>query len=105
MGVQYWLVVKKNGKIRVSIDFRNLNLAAPKYEYQMLVVDQLVDAVAKHQIVSFMDGHLGYNQIYIFEEDVPKMAFRCLGAIGTYKWVIMPFGLKNAGETYQRAMN
>ena len=41
-------VKKKNGKIRVCIDFRNLNLATPKDEYQMLMADQLVDAVAKH---------------------------------------------------------
>ena len=71
----------------------------------MPVADQLVDAVAKHQILSFMDGHSGYNQIYITEEDVPKIAFRCPGAIGTFEWVVMPFGLKNAGATYQRAMN
>ena len=71
-------VVKKNGKIKVCIDFRNLNLATPKDEYQMPVADQLVDAAAKHQILSFMDGHSGYNQIYIAKEDVSKMAFRCM---------------------------
>ena len=99
------LVIKKNGKIKVCIDFRNLNLATPKDEYQMPMADQLVDAAANHQILSFMDGHSGYNQIYITKEDVPKTAFRCPGAIGTFKWVAMPFGLKNAGATYQRAMN
>ena len=71
----------------------------------MPVVDQLVDAAAKHQILSFMDGHSGYNQIYIAEKDVPKIALWCPGAIGTFEWVVMPFGLKNAGATYQRAMN
>ena len=52
-----------------------------------------------------MYGHSGYNQIYITKEDVPKMAFRCPGAIGTFEWVVIPFGLKNTGATYQRAMN
>ena len=64
-----------------------------------------MDAAVKHQILSFMDGHSGYNQIYIAEEDVPKTAFWCPRAIGTFEWVVMPFRLKNAGVTYQRAMN
>ena len=52
-----------------------------------------------------LDRYSGYNQIFIAVEDVSKTTFRCPGALGTYKWVMMPFGLKNAGETYQRAMN
>ena len=52
-----------------------------------------------------MDGNAGYNQFFMAEEDVPKTAFRCPGAIGLYEWVVMTFGLKNAGATYQRAMN
>ncbi|KAB2602784.1 hypothetical protein D8674_003789 [Pyrus ussuriensis x Pyrus communis] len=58
-----------------------------------------------HELLSFMDGHAGYNQIFIAEADVHKTAFRCPGALGTYEWVVMLFGLKNAGATYQRAMN
>ncbi|KAM1563134.1 hypothetical protein ACFX1X_038121 [Malus domestica] len=96
---------KKNGALCICIDFRNLNLATPKDEYTMPISDLLIDAVANHAILSFMDGHAGYNQIFIAEADVHKTAFRCPGALGTYKWVVMPFGLKNAGATYQRAMN
>ncbi|GAB2290980.1 hypothetical protein Dimus_038137 [Dionaea muscipula] len=58
-----------------------------------------------YALYSFMDGYSGYNQIYIAEDDVPKTAFRCPGALGCYECVVMPFGLKNAGATYQRAMN
>ncbi|GKV13619.1 hypothetical protein SLEP1_g24610 [Rubroshorea leprosula] len=98
-------VLKKNGKLRVCADFRNLNLATPKDEHPMPIADLLVDGVARHKILSFMDGHSGYNQIFIADADVPTIAFRCPGAVGTFEWVVMPFGLKNAGATYQRATN
>ncbi|KAM1758776.1 hypothetical protein ACFX11_007869 [Malus domestica] len=98
-------VLKKNGALRICIDFRNLNLATPKDEYTMPISDLLIDAAANHAILSFMDGHAGYNQIFIAEADVHKTAFRCPGALGIYEWVVMPFGLKNVDATYQRAMN
>jgi len=51
-----------------------------------------------------LDNYSGYNQIFIAKEDMSKTTFRCPGALGTYEWVVMPFGVKNAGATYQRAM-
>nr|AAN64467.1 putative gag-pol polyprotein [Oryza sativa Japonica Group]ABF97062.1 retrotransposon protein, putative, unclassified [Oryza sativa Japonica Group] len=98
-------VIKKNGKVSVCIDFRDLNKATPKDEYPMPVANQLVDAASRNKILSFMDGNAGYNQIFMAEEDIHKTAFRCPGAIGLFEWVVMTFGLKSAGATYQRAMN
>ncbi|XP_075483761.1 uncharacterized protein LOC142523912 [Primulina tabacum] len=98
-------VMKKNGKVRICIDFRDLNCATPKDLYVMPIPDMLIDSVARHELLSFMDGFSGYNQIKIAETDTHKTAFRCPGAVGTFEWLVMPFGLKNAGATYQRAMN
>jgi hypothetical protein len=98
-------VYKKNGKLRVCIDFRNLNKATPMDGYPMSIADLLIDAAAGHQIISFMDGNASYNQIFMAEEDIPKTAFRCPGHAGLFEWIVMTFDLKNAGATYQRAMN
>ncbi|KAM1702096.1 hypothetical protein ACFXTN_025274 [Malus domestica] len=92
---------EKSGALRICIDFQNLNLATPKDEYRMPISDLLIDAAANHKILSFMDGHAGYNQIFIAEANVYKIVFRCLGALSTYDWVVMPFGLKNTSATYQ----
>ena len=98
-------VYKKNGKLRVCIDFRDLNKATSMDGYPMPIANMLVDAATGHKVISFMDGNAGYNQIFMAEEDIHKTAFRCPGHLGLFEWVVMTFGLKNAGATYQRAMN
>ena len=70
-------VYKKNKKLCVCIDFRDLNKATPMDGYPMPVADMLVDAAAGHKVINFMDGNTGYKQICIAEEDVHKTAFRC----------------------------
>ena len=53
-------VYKKNGKLRVCIDFRDLNKATPMDGYPMPIADMLVDAAAGHKVISFIDGNAGY---------------------------------------------
>jgi hypothetical protein len=87
------------------VDFRDLNRVTPKDEYLMPVAETLINAAAGNKILSFMDGNAGYNQIFMAPEDIHKAAFRVPSAVGLFKYVVMTFGLKNAGATYQRAMN
>ena len=94
-------VPKKDGKVRVCVDFRDLNKASPKDDFPLPHIDLLVDSTAGHSMLSFMDGFLGYNQILMAPEDMVKTSF--ITEWGTYCYRVMPFGLKNAGATYQRA--
>jgi hypothetical protein len=96
---------KNTGKIRVCIDFRNLNKATPKYEYPMLIADMFINNAFVHRVISFLDGNAGYNQFFMAKVDMSKTAFRCPGFIDLFECVVMTFGLKNADATYQRAMN
>jgi hypothetical protein len=71
----------------------------------MPVTDLLIDSASGNKVISFLDGNVGYNQIFMVKEDVSKITFRCLGFVSLFEWVVMTFGLKNAGAMYQRAMN
>ena len=97
------LVKKANGNWRVCVDFTDLNRACPKDSFPLPRIDQLVDATAGHELLSFMDAYSGYNQIRMYEEDQEHIAF--LTNQGLYCYKVMLFGLKNAGETYQRLVN
>ena len=96
------LVKKKNGQIRCCVNFCNLNKACPKDEFPLPNIDLLVDSAVGSSMFSFMDGYSGYNQIHMATKDVEKMAFKT--PIGNFYYTVMPFGLKNAGATYQRTM-
>lgn len=82
-----------------------LSIATRKDEYPMHFAEMFVDSSVGFEYFSMLYGYFIYNQIFISDEVVPKMAFRCLEASGNYEWVVMPFDLKNVGETYQRVMN
>ncbi|KNA12747.1 hypothetical protein SOVF_123130, partial [Spinacia oleracea] len=93
-------VPKKDGKVRMCVDYRDLNRASPKDGFPLPHIDILVDNTANHSLLSFMDWYAGYNQIPMAEEDMEKTTF--ITQWVTYCYIVMPFGLKNAGATYQR---
>jgi ribonuclease HI len=108
--VQYpkWLanvvvVQKKNGKWRVCVDFTDLNKACPKDPFPLPHIDSMVDATAGHEMLTFMDASSGFQQIQMEPSDQEDTAF--MTPTGIYCYIAMPFGLRNAGATYQRLVN
>lgn len=97
------VVKKKNGKWRICVDFTDLNKACPKDSYPLPHIDRLVESTAGNELLTFMDAFSGYNQILMHTDDREKMTF--ITDRGTYCYKVMPFGLKNAGATYQRLVN
>ena len=87
----------------MCIDFKKLNKAYSKDSYPLPRIDQLVDATSGHELLTFMDAFFGYNQIRMASEDEEKTA--SITHRGLYCYRVMPFGLKNAGATYQRLVN
>jgi hypothetical protein len=93
-------VKKKNGQMRVCVDFRDLNNAYPKDDFPLSITKIMVDATMGHRRLTFMDGSSGYNQIRMAPADEEKTAFQTPKGIYCYK--VMPFGLKNR---FQLKMN
>ncbi|CAL8076786.1 unnamed protein product [Prunus armeniaca] len=84
-------------------DYTDLNKACPKDSFPLPRIDQLVDATAGHELLSFMDAYSGYNMIFMNPADNEHTTF--ITNRGLYYYNVMPFGLKNAGPTYQRLVN
>ncbi|KAH9296613.1 hypothetical protein KI387_040201, partial [Taxus chinensis] len=76
--------------------------ACPKDDFPLPSIDVIIDVTTGFELLSLMDGFSGYNHIMISEEDQAKTTF--ITPWGTYCYVVMSFGLKNAGATYQRVM-
>ena len=87
----------------MCVDFTDLNKACPKDSYPLPYIDQLVNSTAGHKLLNFMDAFSGYNQIGMDEADQEKTSF--VTSQGLFCYEVMPFGLKNAGATYQRLVN
>ena len=87
----------------MCVDFTDLNKACLKDSYPLSRIDQLVDSTTGHKLLSFMDAFSGYNQIRMDGVDQEKTSF--VISQGLFCYEVMPFGLKNAGATYQRLVN
>ena len=95
------VVRKKNGPIRICIDFRNLNTSCLKNNYPLLDMETLLQRVTRSGMMSMLDGFSGYNQVLVHKEDQHKTTFTT--PWGTYKFLKMPFVLLNA--RVQRSMD
>jgi len=97
------LVLKKNNnEWMMCVDYTYLNKHCPKDPFGLPRIDQFIDSTAGCVLLYFLDCYSGYHQIALKEEDQIKMVF--IPLFGAYAYKTMSFGLKNAGATYQRAI-
>lgn len=97
------MVKKSNGKWRMCVDYTDLNSSHAKDPYPLTSIDQLIDGTSGHLMLCFMDAFSCYIQVKRDPVDIVKMTFITRRVV--YAYELMPFGLKNAGSTYQKAMN
>jgi hypothetical protein len=96
------LVDKKNGKWRMCVDYTSLNKACPKVPFPLPRIDQIVDSTTGCELLCFLDAYFGFHQIKMKKSD--QLATTYITLFGMFCYVMMPFGLRNAGATYQRCM-
>jgi hypothetical protein len=84
-------VLKKNGKLKICVDFKKLNVTTKRDSYPLFFIDEVINIVTRHEVYTFLDG---------FSRDQYKTAF--ITYWGAFVWVIMPFKVKNGPPTYQR---
>ena len=84
------------------MDYTDLNKVCPKDEYLLPMIDQIVDSTSRCELLCFLDAYSGYHQISICIDDEEKIAF--VTPFDVYYYIKMPFGLKNAGSTYQKCV-
>ncbi|GJY56804.1 reverse transcriptase domain-containing protein [Tanacetum coccineum] len=97
------MVKKHDGSWRMCVDFTDLNKACPQDCYPLPEIDWKVESLCGYPFKCFLDAYKGYHQIQMAESDEEKTAFHT--SHGVYCYTKMPFGLKNAGATYQRLVD
>ena len=96
-------VKKKDGSLRLCIDYRQLNQAIIRNQYPLHRIDELFDQLHRSWVYSKIDLRLDYHQLRVRENDVSKTAFRM--SYGHYEFLVMPFGLTNAPTAFMDLMN